>query len=1352
MKNISLLFLILIASITYAQVPPTAMTDVDTADINTTLTVAAPGLLANDFDTDGDPITVTQFIVNGILYNAGQTANSAQGALTINSDGSYTFVPTAGYTGDVPSLFYTISDGINTSTAAFLLTVEDTVNLLQIDALSSCNQGYTANGEYKIRYSIRVSNRSTARDYHASSLIKNIDLTDNLEIVFGNGCIIAIDQIYAITNLPDDFIGNPYPQDWNSTSINTDFTNSTSTSIFNNTAIANNILYPRQTITISFCVTVDPFCNGRPNPTPSGSGINFNNVVNATSSIGNDTLNYEIKDFHTTETTVAANLYVPAPLPNAIPNGTYDFTNSVIITNDGATTANNINYNMGLGNFIDNGINFNTLTITQVSGPAITVNNAFNGDTNTTLLVPNQNLGAGETIVLEIFANASNNGGVTDAINFPYTGLSMTQGGLDGFDETLPSRTRRFSFVTWSDALGNHLDKYYVGPDAATPATSTNQCNCSGAVMQFSFTSSITSQKIITNTISAPNGIIEHEEVTFQMTITNTSPFVQVQNLQLEDDLNNICAGNIISVSTPVIVNSTAATNPIIDVLYNGLANTTIFDGNSGILEPNQSVTVELTVLFNEDCIGTNNAIFSSVDPLNTVNLETGSIAVDASTDTDNDGITNVNDIDDDNDTIPDVLEYGGLNPLDDANGDNIPNYRDPTFGADTNNDGIVDLFDFDLDGIPNHFDLDSDNDGILDIVEVGNAALDANNNGQTNNTVGVNGLDDTIEDNDTNLAAITFVIANTDGTGNANYLDIDSDDDGIVDNIEGQATDSYIAPNNTIDANGIDTAYVNGIDPVDTEGDTIFDYIDTNSDDDIRNDIIEGWDFNDDGTAETVATNADIDNDGLDDGFDNDTTSLNPTNAQIPTDFPNANNTATSERDWRELLAIQVFINDVTVTEGNDLTFTVSLTSINDTAILVSSVTPVTLDVYSSDGTDTTTTYEVATAPFDYTQTPTTSLTIPPFTSTITVTIPTVDDTIYELDELLTLNGTVTSNNTTNTDPKGIGTILDNETAPTITMNDTREDEGVDLVHTITLSHPSSTPVIIDIVTSDITAVSPDDYTSISNSFTIDGTLDPANPNTSISFNISTVIDDLNEPNEEILNVTGTVTSNNVGAQDLNKRGTIVDIDPDPLLIISNPTVVEGNTLVFEINLVNPNDTSIPMQNYEVVTFNIATLSATATGALDYIEINAANFIPALSTSVTVEVETIDDNLNEDTETMSLFAIINSNNTSNIPQNIEGIGTILDNDIPNLFAPNGDGMSDTFAISGIQDFPNFILKIYDRWGSEVFNYSNNGNLNPEWWDGTYKGKPVPEGVYYYTLDFNDGTTAPKTSFIELIR
>jgi len=70
-----------------------------------------------------------------------------------------------------------------------------------------------------------------------------------------------------------------------------------------------------------------------------------------------------------------------------------------------------------------------------------------------------------------------------------------------------------------------------------------------------------------------------------------------------------------------------------------------------------------------------------------------------------------------------------------------------------------------------------------------------------------------------------------------------------------------------------------------------------------------------------------------------------------------------------------------------------------------------------------------------------------------------------------------------------------------------------------------------------------------------------------------------------------------------------------------------------------------------------------------------------------------------------------------------------------NAVSPNGDGTNDEFFISGIEDFPNSVLKIYNRWGNLVYQtigYQNN-------WEGTFNGKrELPDGTYFYILELND--------------
>lgn len=66
---------------------------------------------------------------------------------------------------------------------------------------------------------------------------------------------------------------------------------------------------------------------------------------------------------------------------------------------------------------------------------------------------------------------------------------------------------------------------------------------------------------------------------------------------------------------------------------------------------------------------------------------------------------------------------------------------------------------------------------------------------------------------------------------------------------------------------------------------------------------------------------------------------------------------------------------------------------------------------------------------------------------------------------------------------------------------------------------------------------------------------------------------------------------------------------------------------------------------------------------------------------------------------------------------------------IPNIFSPNGDGNNDVYLVQG-KGITNFSLRIYDRWGENVF---ESDDLN-DGWNGEYKGKPVEQGAYPYSV------------------
>ncbi|MFC3974290.1 hypothetical protein ACFOUQ_16395, partial [Maribacter confluentis] len=188
------------------------------------------------------------------------------------------------------------------------------------------------------------------------------------------------------------------------------------------------------------------------------------------------------------------------------------------------------------------------------------------------------------------------------------------------------------------------------------------------------------------------------------------------------------------------------------------------------------------------------------------------------------------NDTTTNNDTDIDEDDDGILDTVEDQNEDGDNNY-------------LTNPSDQDGDGIPNYLDIDSDNDGILDTIEAqGNGTFIVRWNRDDNG----NGLDDAFEQS--GMLGLTPV--NTDGIRGSckpipDYLDIDSDIDGIRDNVEAQSFLGYVAPLNIdSNANGLDDAYEGsygfGIIPINSDNDEFPDYRDFDSDADGIKDKVE--------------------------------------------------------------------------------------------------------------------------------------------------------------------------------------------------------------------------------------------------------------------------------------------------------------------------------------------------------------------------------------------------------------------------------------------------------------------------------------------------------------------------------
>ncbi|PIY09069.1 MAG: hypothetical protein COZ18_08995 [Flexibacter sp. CG_4_10_14_3_um_filter_32_15] len=74
---------------------------------------------------------------------------------------------------------------------------------------------------------------------------------------------------------------------------------------------------------------------------------------------------------------------------------------------------------------------------------------------------------------------------------------------------------------------------------------------------------------------------------------------------------------------------------------------------------------------------------------------------------------------------------------------------------------------------------------------------------------------------------------------------------------------------------------------------------------------------------------------------------------------------------------------------------------------------------------------------------------------------------------------------------------------------------------------------------------------------------------------------------------------------------------------------------------------------------------------------------------------------------------------------------------IPTAFTPNNDDFNDEWELFG-RYYSNLRVKIIDRWGMTMHeSYTESSSDEIDLWNGMYKGKQVPAGVYYYEITYN---------------
>ncbi len=334
-----------------------------------------------------------------------------------------------------------------------------------------------------------------------------------------------------------------------------------------------------------------------------------------------------------------------------------------------------------------------------------------------------------------------------------------------------------------------------------------------------------------------------------------------------------------------------------------------------------------------------------------------------------------------------------------------------------------------------------------------------------------------------------------------------------------------------------------------------------------------------------------------------------------------------------------ELSIDDVRMNEGDtgtvDFVFTVTLSGITNV--------PVTVDYTTGDIT--------TTATVDYTS-ENGSLRFAPGKTTETIIVSVKSDLLYELDEdfIVTLQD---EDNATVVKREGIGTIVNDDLVPTITISDDSvnepEDGNVEMSFIVTLSNPSGYPVTVDFTTADITATADVDYISRTGTLVFE-------PSTTTQVIAVTV----NGDTEYEYNETFAVNLDNAdGATiaDGQGIGTIND-EPPPKLSIGNVTMAEGNdgstNYVFDVTIGLPSIYTVNV-NYETIDSTAKVADGDYEAANDTLSFEPGEVTKQITVTVYGDLRFEDDEL-------FLLKLV----SANLPiADSTGIGTIENDDDP---------------------------------------------------------------------------------------
>lgn len=285
---------------------------------------------------------------------------------------------------------------------------------------------------------------------------------------------------------------------------------------------------------------------------------------------------------------------------------------------------------------------------------------------------------------------------------------------------------------------------------------------------------------------------------------------------------------------------------------------------------------------------------------------------------------------------------------------------------------------------------------------------------------------------------------------------------------------------------------------------------------------------------------------------------------------------------------------------------------------------------------------------------------------------------------------------NATLVDPVALGTILNNNITPSVTIANAQSLEGNALTFKVSLSNISISDVSVNVKTSNGSAVSGVNYVSTDSVVTI-----PAG-HIETTFVVPTIDSGVAANDTQMLAILSSPVNATLGRS--SAIGTIVNNHGLPKLYVPSSTIAEeGENLEFIVTQSAPRSTE--------TSFKYRTIDGTATAPKNYISSTGTAVIPPGETSVTINVPTVDDNRYYISRTMTFQILDQTNATIAKPT---GIGEIRNIDpMPTLHLAEvsvneGETINFIAQLSAPSDLvSSFTFKTIDLTAIAGVNYTN---------------------------------------------